>query len=150
MVFPESMLKYTKVPSGAFYALHVIDDPNRRQSSHPLLTPMTGASLFMSLSAYNTTGIGMLSTVFSIITGTVGLWGLWTVRPVVSLSVAVSNTRLTRSSSLAPVDVRNLGQTNVPLPSYLGTNLPRRKSRKARRSSPKCACSSHDGRFPGL
>jgi len=79
LLFAVSLGVLVNVPSGAFYALHATDDPNRRQFSHPLLTSMTGASLFMSLSAYNTTGIGMLSTVFSIITGTVGLWGLWTI-----------------------------------------------------------------------
>lgn len=137
-VFPESMLKDTKAPSGASYTLH---DPHRTQSYHPLLTPMTGASLFMSLSAYNATGIGMLSTVFSIITGTVGLWGLWTVRQIISPSAAIFDSGFTRSSSLAPVGAQNLGQTNVPLPSYLATNLQPQKLRKTQiRSGSNYAC----------
>jgi hypothetical protein len=133
LVFPKSVLKDKKVPSGAFYTLHNTDDPRRRQSSHPLLAPLTGASLFMSLSAYNTSGIGMLSTVFSVITGTVGLWGLWIVSQVILWSVAISDSGLARSSSLALASAQNLGQTNGPLPSYLVTNLLRRKLRKARR-----------------
>jgi len=79
LLFAVSLGVLVNAPSGAFYALHSTEDPHRHQCSHPLLTLMTGASLIMSLSAYNTRGIGMLSTVFSIITGTVGLWGLWTI-----------------------------------------------------------------------
>jgi hypothetical protein len=83
----------------------------------------------------------MLSTVFSMITGIVGLWGLWTVRPIISSSVAISYTEFTRSPSAALVGAPNLGRTNVPLPSCSVTNLPHRKSRKARRrNSPKYAC----------
>lgn len=135
-ISPESTLKNAKAPSGAFYTLPGTDGgPDRNRSCHPLLTPMTGASLFMSLSAYNTAGIGMLSTVFSMITGTVGLWGLWTVRPIISSSVAVADTGFTRSSSPALGDTQNSGQTSVRLPSYSATNPPRPKSRKARRRS---------------
>jgi hypothetical protein len=91
-VFPEIVLIDTKAPSGTLYAVPDTGDLHRHQSSHPLLAPMTGASLLMSLSAYNTAGIGMLSTVFSLITGTVGLWGLWTVRLIISSRVIVPNT----------------------------------------------------------
>jgi len=66
-------------PYGTLFTAHRIDDPIRSQLSHPLITPVTVVSLLMSLTAYNTTGIGMLSTVFSIITGIVGLWGSWTI-----------------------------------------------------------------------
>ena len=45
----------------------------------------------MSFSAYNTAGIGMLSTMFSIITGIVGIWGSWTVRPDIPSYAAVSD-----------------------------------------------------------
>jgi len=131
-VFPTSVLTSSKTPPGALYTVHVADDPSRRQFSHPLLAPITGASLLMSFSAYNTSGIGVLSTVFSMITGTVGLWGLWTVRSIVSSYVAVSYTESIRSSSPALAGVRNLGQTNAPLPSSSATNLQRRRSRKAR------------------
>lgn len=89
--FPASLLTGIKSPAGALYTVQDRDDPNRHQFSHPLLTPITGASLLMSFSAYNATGVGMLSTVFSIITGAVGLWGLWTVRPIILTYVAVSD-----------------------------------------------------------
>ncbi|KAF9651548.1 hypothetical protein BDM02DRAFT_3065306, partial [Thelephora ganbajun] len=79
LLFAVSLGVLVNSPSGNLYTIHVTDDSRRHQNSHPLLSPITGASLLMSLSAYNTTGIGMLSTVFSIITGTVGLWGLWTI-----------------------------------------------------------------------
>ena len=133
-----SLLTCSKSPSGALYAVHVTEDSNQHQFSHPLLAPITGASLLMSFSAYNATGIGMLSTVYSIITGTVGLWGLWTVRPITPAYVAASDAGgSTRSSSPALVGARNLGQTNVPPHSYLATNLQPRRSRKARgRNSP--------------
>jgi hypothetical protein len=103
---------------------------------------MTGASLLMSLSAYNTTGIGMLSTTFSTITGIVGLWGLWTVRPIDPSCTGLSDAGFIRSSSLALEGAQNLEQTSAPLPSYLAINLLRRKSRKMRRSNLKCVCSS--------
>jgi len=79
LLFAVSLGVLANAPSGALYTVHPTDDPSRRQFSHPLLAPITGASLLMSLSAYNTTEIGMLSTVFSIITGIVGLWGSWTI-----------------------------------------------------------------------
>jgi len=79
LLFAVSLGVLVNSPSSALYTVHATDDPNRHQFSHPLLTPITGASLLMSLSAYNTTGIGMLSTVFSVITGTVGVWGLWAI-----------------------------------------------------------------------
>lgn len=124
-------------PSGALYTVRTPDDPVQRQFSHPFLAPVTGASLLMSFSAYNATGIGMLSTVFSTITGTVGLWGLWTVRPIVQSYVAASDGGPVRLSSLALVDAQNSGQTNAPLPSYLGINLQHQRSRKVQeRSSP--------------
>ena len=139
LTFPTPLLTRTKTPSGALYAVQVTDDPSRRQSSHPLLAPITGASLLMSLSAYNTTGIGALSTVFSTITGIIGLWGLWTVRLHIPSYVTVSETESVRSPSPAPVDARNSGQINAPLHSSLATNLQRPKSRKVRgRSSPNC------------
>lgn len=141
--FPASPLTSAKTPSGALYAVQVTDDPSQHQFSHPLLTPITGASLLMSLSAYNTAGIGMLSTVFSAITGIIGLWGLWTVRPNVPLHVVVSETRSVRLPLLAPVGARNLGQTNALPPSSSATNPQRQKSRKVRGgSTPECACCS--------
>ena len=91
-MFAGSMLIDTQAPSGALYV--AADDPHRHRPSHPLLTPMTGASLLMSFSAYNTTRIGMLSTVFSVMTGMVGLWGLWTVRPIVPSHVPISDAGL--------------------------------------------------------
>lgn len=132
-LFSLSPLTCVKSPSSALYTVHATNDPNRHQFSHPLLAPITGASLLMSLSAYNTTGIGMLSTVFSVVTGTVGVWGLWTVRPLIPLCVAASDTDgFIRSLSLALVGAQNLGQTSTPPPSYLATNLQHRKSRKTR------------------
>jgi len=132
-----------KTPSGALYTVQVTDDPSLRQFSHPLLAPITGASLLMSFSAYNAAGIGMLSTVFSIITGIVGLWGSWTVRPNVPSRVAVSETRSVRSPSPALVGARNLGQTNALPPSSSATNPQRQKSRKARgRSTLNYSCYS--------
>jgi len=77
--FVVSLGVLANTPSGALYTVHATGDRSGRQFTHPLLTPITAASLLMSLSAYNTTGIGMLSTVFSTITGVVGLWGLWTI-----------------------------------------------------------------------
>ena len=143
-LFSLSPLTYVKSPSSAMYTVHATDDPNRQQFSHPLLAPITGASLLMSLSAYNTTKIGMLSTVFSGITGTVGVWGLWTVRPIIPSYVAASDTGgFIRSPSLALVGVQNLGQTSTPPPSYLATDLQHRRSRKARgRSNPNRTCCS--------
>lgn len=79
-LFLASLLTSAKTPSGSLFTAHVTDQ-KQHQPSHPFLAPITGASLLMSLSAYNANGIGMLSTVFSVVTGTVGLWGLWTVRP---------------------------------------------------------------------
>ncbi|KAF9792223.1 hypothetical protein BJ322DRAFT_1027832 [Thelephora terrestris] len=79
LLFLVSVAVLVNAPSSALYTIHDTDGPHRRQLSHPLLIPMTGASLLMSLSAYNTTGIGMLSATFSTITGIVGLWGLWTI-----------------------------------------------------------------------
>jgi len=131
-VFPTSVLTTAKTPSGALYTINVTDDPSRRQFSHPLLAPITGTSLLMSFSAYNTSGIGVLSTVFSMITGTVGLWGLWTVRSIISSYVAVSYTESIRSSSPVLTGAQNLGQTNAPPPSFLATNLQRRRSKGAR------------------
>lgn len=93
-MFPEATLTDEKAPSSALYSVHDTDGPHRHLSPHPLLIPMTGASLLMSLSAYNTTGIGMLSTAFSTITGTVGLWGLWTVRPIVPSCAGLSDAGL--------------------------------------------------------
>jgi hypothetical protein len=142
---PLFTLTHLKSPSGALYTVHATDDPDRDQFSHPLLAPITGASLLMSLSAYNTTGIGMLSTVFSMIIGIIGMWGLWTVRSIIPSYVAASDTSgFTRSSSLALVGAQNLGQTSAPPPSYLATDLQHRRSRKARgRSSPnRASCSS--------
>jgi len=142
-VLPASPLTSTKTPSGALYAVQVTDDPIQRQFYHPLLTPITGTSLLMSFSAYNTAGIGMLSTVFSIITGIVGLWGSWTVRPNILSYVAVSEARPVRSPSPALVGARNLGQTNALPPSSSATNPQRQKSRKKRgRSSPDRGCCS--------
>ena len=132
LLFLTSILTGLKAPSGASYTVQVTDDPSRRQSPHPLLAPITGASLLMSLSAYNAAGIGMLSTSFSTITGIVGLWGLWTVRLAILSYVAVSEIESVRSSLPALVDARNLGQINAPPPSSSTTNLQRRKSRKAR------------------
>jgi len=79
LLFAMSIGILANTPSGTLYTIHVTDDPSQRQFSHPLLKPITGASLLMSLSAYNTAAIGILSTVFSTITGVIGLWGLWTV-----------------------------------------------------------------------
>ena len=49
-----------------------------------------------------------------------------------------------RSSSPALVGAQNLGQINAPPPSYLATNLQRRRSRKAQEiNSPSCALCNH-------
>lgn len=137
-------LTCSKSPSGALYTVRTPDDLGQRQFSHPLLTPITGASLLMSFSAYHAAEVGMLSTVFSTITGTVGLWGLWTVRPITPSYVAASDGGPIRLSSVALVGARNLEQTNAPPPSYLGTNPRHQRSRKVReRSSPNRAhCNS--------
>ncbi|KAG9318682.1 hypothetical protein JVU11DRAFT_777 [Chiua virens] len=52
-------------------------DPN----CHPLLRPVTAASLVMALLAYENTSVGALSTTVLLGSGVVGLLGLWVVRP---------------------------------------------------------------------
>ncbi|KAL0946578.1 hypothetical protein HGRIS_012780 [Hohenbuehelia grisea] len=47
--------------------------------SHPLLAPLTAASLLTSFISYNTNNVGALSFIVFIGSGTIGLWGLWTI-----------------------------------------------------------------------
>ena len=46
---------------------------------HPLIYPISICSLVSAFVAYNTKGIGALSTLFAASTGSVGIFGLWTV-----------------------------------------------------------------------
>lgn len=47
--------------------------------SHPLLVPFTSAALLSAFLSYNTRTAGSLPFLFSLCTGTVGIWGLWVV-----------------------------------------------------------------------
>ncbi|KAA1471106.1 hypothetical protein DENSPDRAFT_818995 [Dentipellis sp. KUC8613] len=46
---------------------------------HPLLVPLTSVTLLSSFLSYNTSGAGGLPIAFALCTGTIGIWGLWTV-----------------------------------------------------------------------
>lgn len=50
-------------------------DPNR----HPLLRPVTAASLVMALLSYDNRSLGALTTTVLLGSGIVGLFGLWMV-----------------------------------------------------------------------
>lgn len=60
LLFSVSVAVLVNVPPGALYSVQPTGGQPRSQFSHPLITPMTCATLLMSLSAYNTTAIGML------------------------------------------------------------------------------------------
>ncbi|ETW85880.1 hypothetical protein HETIRDRAFT_311279 [Heterobasidion irregulare TC 32-1] len=47
--------------------------------SHPLLVPLTSVALLSAFLSYNTRTAGSLPFLFSLCTGTVGIWGLWAV-----------------------------------------------------------------------
>ncbi|THH20682.1 hypothetical protein EW146_g732 [Bondarzewia mesenterica] len=53
--------------------------------THPLLVPLTAASLLSAFLSYNTRNAGGLPVVFALCTGTIGIWGLWTVSTTLSL-----------------------------------------------------------------
>ncbi|KAK7054790.1 hypothetical protein VNI00_003253 [Paramarasmius palmivorus] len=46
---------------------------------HPLLMPLTAASLFTAFLAYNTKSVGSLASVYCVATGISGAWGLWVI-----------------------------------------------------------------------
>jgi len=49
------------------------------QIGHPLLKPFTFACLASSFLSYNTHLVGALATIHCVITGIIGLWGLWVI-----------------------------------------------------------------------
>ncbi|KAH8116926.1 hypothetical protein DFH11DRAFT_1578220 [Phellopilus nigrolimitatus] len=58
-----------------------IETHGRRRDSlgHPLLGPLTGSSLLSSFVSYNTGTVSSLSFILFLITGAIGLWGLWVI-----------------------------------------------------------------------
>ncbi|EJD02335.1 uncharacterized protein FOMMEDRAFT_147339 [Fomitiporia mediterranea MF3/22] len=64
------------IPSDEVFGTHT----RRRDAlGHPLLGPLTGASLLSSFVSYNTKAIGALSFGVFLLSGTIGLWGLWVI-----------------------------------------------------------------------
>ncbi|KIM58863.1 hypothetical protein SCLCIDRAFT_1218206 [Scleroderma citrinum Foug A] len=54
----------------------------RQDRSHPLLWPMTGASLLMAFTSYRNQSVGALATTVLWGNGIIGFFGLWLVCPV--------------------------------------------------------------------
>ena len=68
------MLSELQIPSGP-------EDLTARRAApnHPLLEPLTAASLLISFISYNTTSVGSLGFLLCLGSGIIGLWGTWTV-----------------------------------------------------------------------
>jgi len=65
-----------KIPS---YSPPLESSPQGTTTRQPLLGPVTLAANLTGWLAWNTEHVGSLATVMSFISGTIGLWGLWTV-----------------------------------------------------------------------
>ncbi|KAL0581536.1 hypothetical protein V5O48_000465 [Marasmius crinis-equi] len=50
---------------------------NVADPEHPLLMPVTLASILSAFLAYNTTSVGSLAMFYFLLTSSIGLWGLW-------------------------------------------------------------------------
>ncbi|KAI0065392.1 hypothetical protein BV25DRAFT_1850723 [Artomyces pyxidatus] len=51
----------------------------RDPPTHPLLVPMSATALVSAFLSYNTRGTGGLPLLFSLCTGTIGIWGVWAI-----------------------------------------------------------------------
>ncbi|KAL5532720.1 hypothetical protein ACEPAF_4494 [Sanghuangporus sanghuang] len=70
------LVLYNQIPSD-----DEVEKQTRRRDTlgHPLLGPLTGACLISSFISYNTNSVGALPFGVSILTGIIGLWGLWVI-----------------------------------------------------------------------
>lgn len=107
------------------------------QIGHPLLKPFTFACLASSFLSYNTHLVGALATIHCVITGIIGLWGLWVVRRVCSCTrLSIDDFQRLYSEPLL-VFRKRLEPTSIHQRFFLGINLQHRSRRKSGGSSRK-------------